>query len=562
MSGIPEPKVRPVILAVDDEREDLELVERELRKRYEADYGVACEGSAEAGLERLWYFEASEQDVAVVLAALRKPGMSAVGFLVRVHDAFPLAKRLLLLDPMDRESRALLPRAMALGLIDYFEFKPGVPPNERFHRVVTDLLEEWVRPYHSEANALVRVVGEGWSRRSHETRELLERYGVPYAFYAAGSQEGRNLLERTGHGDERLPVVALPGGRVLVDPQDKEIADAFVPADEHPSRQTVDVVVIGGGPAGLSAGVYGASEGLSTAIIERAAVGGQAGASSLIRNYLGFARGISGQRLAYQAFQQATLFGASFRLMRPATALHRAGEELVVTLSDGAEVAGRAIVVATGAAYRRLGVPELEALNGAGVFYGAATTEARALEGRGAYVVGGANSAGQAALHLSRYASRVTLLVRGGSVEAGMSDYLIREIEAKGNVEVRLNTLVVGGGGEGRLERLVLEDTVFGRLETVNTAALFVLIGAEPRTGWLPEDIFRDGRGFLLTGQDLKREGRPRPGWSLERTPMLLQTSMPGVFAAGDVRHRSVKCVASAVGEGSIAIQLVHEFLS
>jgi thioredoxin reductase (NADPH) len=272
MSGTPEPKVRPVILAVDDEREDLELVERELRKRYEADYGVACEGSAEAGLERLRYFEASEQDVAVVLAALRKPGMSAVGFLVRVHDAFPLAKRLLLLDPMDRESRALLPRAMALGLIDYFEFKPGVPLNERFHRVVTDLLEEWVRPYHSEAHALVRVVGEGWSRRSHETRELLERYGVPYAFYAAGSQEGRDLLEQRGHGDERIPVVALPGGRVLVDPQDKEIAEAFVPADEHPSRQTVDVVVIGGGPAGLSAGVYSASEGLSTAIVERAAV--------------------------------------------------------------------------------------------------------------------------------------------------------------------------------------------------------------------------------------------------------------------------------------------------
>jgi thioredoxin reductase (NADPH) len=460
MSGTPQSTFRPIILAVDDEREDLELVERELRKRYEADYRVASESSAEAGLERLRYFEACGDDIAVVLAGLRQPGMSAVDFLVRVHDAFPLAKRLLLLDPMDRETRAVLPRAMALGHIDYFEFKPGVPPNERFHQIVTDLLEEWVRPYHSEANALVRVVGEEWSRRSHETRELLERYGVPYAFHTAGSQEGRALLELSGQSDERIPVVALPGGRVLVDPQDKEIADAFVPAGAHPSRQTVDVVVIGGGPAGLSAGVYGASEGLSTAIVEREAVGGQAGASSLIRNYLGFARGVSGQRLAYQAFQQATLFGASFRLMRPATALRRVGEELVVTLSDGTEVAGRATVVATGASYRRLDVPELEALNGAGVFYGAATTEARVLEGQEVYVVGGANSAGQAALHLSRYASRVTLVVRGGSLVASMSDYLIREIQARGNVEVRLNMRVVGGGGQGRLERVVLEDTV------------------------------------------------------------------------------------------------------
>ena len=405
------------------------------------------------------------------------------------------------------------------------------------------------------------MVGEGRSRRSHEIRELLERYGVPHVFYPVDSREGRDLLEGSGHGDERLPVVALPGRRVLVDPPDREIADAFVPADAHPSRQTVDVVVIGGGPAGLSAGVYGASEGLSTAIVEGAAIGGQAGASSLIRNYLGFARGVSGQRLAYQAFQQATLFGASFRLMRPAKDLRRVADELMVTLSDGSEVAGRAVVVATGASYRRLGVPELEALNGAGVFYGAATTEARALEGQEVYVVGGANSAGQAALHLSRYASRVTLLVRGGSLEASMSDYLIKEIGAKGNVEVRLNTRVVGGGGEGRLERLVLEDAL-GRSEDVDAAALFVLIGAEPRTGWLSEEVLRDQRGFVLTGQDLMLNGRPRPGWPLERPPMLLETSMPGVFAAGDVRHRSVKRVASAVGEGSIAIRLVHEFLN
>jgi thioredoxin reductase (NADPH) len=449
MNSMPEPKVRPVILAVDDGREEFELVERELRKRYEADYLVVCEGSAEAGLERLRRFEAAGQDLALVLAALRKSGMTGVDFLVHIRDSFPLAKRLLLLDPMDGETRDLLPQAMALGLIDYFEFKPGVPPNERFHRVVTELLEEWVRPYHSEANALVSVVGEGRLRRSHEIRNLLGRYGVPHAFYAVDTDEGRGILEGTGRSEGRLPVIVLPGGRVLVDPADSEVADAFVPADVHPSRQTVDVVVVGGGPAGLSAGVYAASEGLSTAIVEGEAIGGQAGASSLIRNYLGFARGVSGQQLTYQAFQQATLFGASFRLLRHATALRSEEKELVVTLSDGTEVSGRAVVVATGASYRRLGIPELDDLIGAGVFYGAASSEARGLEGQEVYVVGGANSAGQAALHLSRYASRVTLVARGGSLAAGMSDYLLKGIEGTNNVEVRLHTRVVGAEAKG-----------------------------------------------------------------------------------------------------------------
>jgi thioredoxin reductase (NADPH) len=404
-------------------------------------------------------------------------------------------------------------------------------------------------------------VGERWSRKSHETRTLLERYGVPYSFYLAGSEEGRALLEEVGKSAERLPIVVMRDGRALVDPANREVADAFVGADASSDRQSFDVVVIGGGPAGLAAGVYGASEGLSTVIVEREAIGGQAGASSLIRNYLGFARGISGQRLTYQAFQQATLFGANFRLMRSATGLRHAREELRVTLSDGKEVAARTVIVATGASYRRLGVPELEAMNGAGVFYGAATTEARALEGQEVYVAGGANSAGQAALYLSKYVSRVTLLVRGGSLEASMSDYLIKEIEATENIEVRLNTSVVGGGGQGRLERLVLAGSVSDWTEAVPAGALFVLIGAEPHTEWLPEDIERDEKGFIVTGQDLLQDGEPPEQWPLERLPLLLETSMPGVFAVGDVRHRSVKRVASAVGEGSIAIQLIHEYL-
>ena len=319
-------------------------------------------------------------------------------------------------------------------------------------------------------------------------------------------------------------------GRALVDPSNREVADAFV-GDAFPERQTCDVVVIGGGPAGLAAAVYGASEGLETLVVEREAVGGQAGASSLIRNYLGFPRGVSGQKLTYKAFQQAQLFGAEFRLMRQATGLRREDGELVVTLSDGKELAGRAVIVATGASYRRLGVPSLEALNGAGVFYGAATTEAQALEGQEVYVVGGANSAGQAAMHLSKYASRVTLVVRGSSLEAGMSDYLIREIEDTDNVGVRLDTRVVGGGGEGRLERLVLEDTAAGRTETVPAAALFVLIGAEPRTGWLPNEIARDERGFVLTGGDV-----PGGGHQADRRAHRAPSDAPGDQYARGIR--------------------------
>jgi thioredoxin reductase (NADPH) len=561
MSG-QEPEIfRPVILAVDDEPHDLERVERELRKRYEADYRVVCEVSAEAGLQRLRNLKETREDVAIVIAGQRMPGMSGVEFLARVRETYSLAKRLLLINPMDRETTDLLPRAMTLGWVDFFEFKPGPPPNERFHRVITDFLEEWTEPYRSEIHALVRVVGERWSRRVHEASSLLERYGVPYSFYPVDSEEGWALIEEVGKDSERLPVVVLPDGRALVDPTNSEVADTFVSANASSDWQTFDVVVIGGGPAGLAAGVYGASEGLSTLIVEREAIGGQAGSSSLIRNYLGFAHGISGQKLTYQAFQQATLFGANFRLMRSATALRRAGAELVVTLSDGKEVSARTVIVATGASYRRLGVPELEAMNGAGVFYGAATTEARALEGQEVYVVGGANSAGQAALYLSKYASRVTLLVRGGPLEASMSDYLIKEIEATENIEVCLNTRVVGGGGQGRLEYLALEDSTSDRTDSVPAAALFVLIGAEPHTEWLPKELERDERGFVVTGQDLLRDGQMPGGWLLERAPLLLETSMPGVFAVGDVRHRSVKRVASAVGEGSIAIQLIHEYL-
>ena len=560
MRGAREPSTsRPLILAVDQDADALGRVERELRTRYEADYRVACERSTEGALRRLGGLESGE-GVALVLAALRMEGMSGVEFLSRVREVRPLAKRVLLVGPADMETREVLPQAMALGRIDDFEFKPGPPPNELFHQAVTDLLEEWTRPYRSEIHALVRVVGKRRSRRVHETMELFDRYGVPCSFHPVDSEEGRALLEESGKSTERLPVIVMHDRRALADPSNREVADAFV-GDAFPERKACDVVVIGGGPAGLAAAVYGASEGLETQVVEGEAIGGQAGASSLIRNYLGFPRGVSGQKLTYRAFQQAQLFGAEFRLMRHATGLRGEGGEMVVTLSDGKEVAGRAVIVATGASYRRLGVPSLEAMNGAGVFYGAATTEAQALEGQEVYVVGGANSAAQAAMHLSKYASRVTLVVRGSSLEAGMSDYLIREIEETGNVGVLLNTRVVGGGGKGRLERLVLEDAAARRTETVPAAALFVLIGAEPRTSWLPNEIACDERGFVLTGEDVPSGGRQGHRRALRCPPMPLETSMPGVFATGDVRHGSVKRVASAVGEGSVAIRMVHEHL-
>jgi thioredoxin reductase (NADPH) len=549
-------------VAVDDEPQALARIDRELRKRYEADYRVVCEVSSEAGLVRLRDLKAAREGVAVALADQRMPGSTGVEFLSRAHQLYPVAKRLLLIDPMDRRSLVEASRAMALGRIDYVEYKPGPPPNERFHEVVTGFLREWTSPYRSRANAVAHIVGARWSPRSHETRDLLERHAIPFAFYAADSQEGRELLRRTGQTGERLPVWELFDGRVLVNPTNEEVADAFAGTDGRLSRQNFDVVVVGGGPAGLAATVYGASEGLSTLVLDREAIGGQAGTSSLIRNYLGFARGISGAELAYQASQQASLFGAHFRLMRPATGLQRAGKELVVTLSDGTELAARAVILATGASYRRLNVASLESLVGAGVFYGAAVSEARALEGEEVYVVGGANSAGQAAMYLSRYASKVTLVVRGGPLEASMSDYLIKELEAAVNVRVRLNTRIVDGGGEGRLEHLLLENSASGHTETVAAAALFVLIGAEPRNDWLPEEIERDEKGFVFTGRDLPSYGRPRRMWHLGRLPMRLETSMPGVFAVGDVRYGSVKRVASAVGEGSIAIQLIHEYLA
>ena len=502
----------------------------------------------------------------MVLADQWMPDMTGVEFLIHARQLYPGAKRALLFERGNRSTREPILQAMALGHIDSYVPKPERAPDEEFHREVAHFLEEWARDYRP-ASVAVRIVGEPWSARSHELRDILNRSVVPCAFYPADSEEGRELLADVGKTSARLPVVIVFDRLVLVDPSNAEMADAFEMTSPFglntlPDVRNFDLVIIGAGPAGLAAAVYGASEGLRTVVVERETFGGQAGTSSMIRNYLGFSRGISGSELAWQAYQQAWLFGASFRLARQATALHHRGEQLVVSLSDGTEVASRAVIVATGASYRRLGAPRLEALQGAGVFYGAAVAQAQGMKGQEVYVVGGGNSAGQAARHLSKYARCVTLLVLGESLAADMSQYLIEAIEATENIRVRLNTQVIDGGGQGRLEHLVLGDCASELTETVPAAALFVLIGARPHTGWLPDEVVRDETGYITAGSDLLRDGVPPEGWPLERPPMLLETSVPGVFAAGDVRNGSVKRVASAVGEGSIAIQMVHKYLN
>ena len=554
----------PALLAVDDDAHTLARIERELSDRYGKGYRVVCKASAEAGIVELERCKADGEDVALVLADQWMAEMSGPEFLERARLIFPTAKRVLLIAWRaweDRRSAEAILRSMTLGGIDSYLIKPWWEyPDENFHRTITQFLYAWARSHRSGA-AEIRVIGERSSPRSYEVKDLLQRNGAFHAFHPADSEEGQALLAGSRQTSSRLPVVIMLDGQVLVDPSNAEIAQAFG-VSTSPERRSFDLVVVGGGPAGLAATVYGASEGLSTLAAEREAVGGQAGSSSLIRNYLGFPWGVSGSELAQQAYLQAWVFGATVSFMIEATGLRRAGDGLWVDLSDDTRVKSKAVVIATGASYRRLGVPSLETLVGAGVFYGAAVTEAQAMEGQDVYVVGGANSAGQAAMHLSKYASRVTLLVRGESLTASMSDYLIKEIEATPNIGIRLNTRVVDGGGEGRLEHLSIEGSTPSDTETVPAAALFVLIGAEPHTGWLPKEVLRDERGFVLTGQDLRHDGLPPHGRFPKRAPMPLETSVPGVFAVGDVRHGSLKRVASAVGEGSVAVQMVHRHLA
>jgi len=547
---------KPVLVVVDDEDASLQALTLELESRYGAHYRVVSGSSAEVALARLAELKAAGADVPLVLADQRMPGMGGTQLLARVRNIFPTARRGLLVTWGDMAAPAPFLEAAALGWLEFYLIKPTWSPDEQFHRVITESLEEWWREQGGRSEGvMVTVIGDELSARVHELRDVLARNNVPFAFHPSDSPEGQAALRRLDVSEPAGPVVSLSTGAVLVDPTNVEVGRALG-QEVRPAGQVYDVVIVGAGPAGLAAAVYAASEGLSTALLEREAFGGQAGTSSRIRNYLGFPDGVSGTELAQRAYQQAWVFGTHFVYGNPATSLAQDRDLLVVGLEDGSQAQARTVVIASGVSYRRLGVPELEALAGAGAFYGAGTIEAQAVAGKPAFVVGGGNSAGQAALHLSKYAQQVTILVRSQSLAASMSDYLIRQIEAAPNVDVRYRCEVTGGGGNGHLDQLLLRDRDSRQTELVPAAGLFILIGAQPFTGWLPEAIQRDQWGFILTGSDTGQD------WPLQRPPFLLETTTPGVFAVGDVRHGSMKRVAAAVGDGSTAIRLIHDYLT
>jgi thioredoxin reductase (NADPH) len=547
----------PVLFAVDEDERSLHDVERELVDRYARSYRVVCVSTAEEAMAGLRALAEAGEDVALVLAAHSLRGMPGSELLSKVRAHHAHAQRGLLIEWGswgDGQTGEAIFQAMARRQIEYYVIKPAQSPDELFHQAVSTFLLEWANARRVSPHT-VHIIGESWTGRAYELREVLGRCAVPHAFSLADSPDGRALVADAGDG-EKLPLVVFPNGTFLADPTNLELASA-IGATIDPERREFDVVIVGGGPAGLSAAVYGASEGFRTLVVDNGGIGGQATSSSLIRNYLGFPRGVSGRQLAERAYEQAWVFGAKFAFMHDATAIRRDGDRLHVSVSEG-EVSARAVILATGATYRRLGVEEIEALVGAGVFYGGSASEAPGMAGREVYVLGGANSAGQAALHLAEYAKRVTLVVRAESLDQGMSHYLVRQVEDTPNVEVRLGTEVVGGGGEGRLERLVFRRRADGATETAAAEALFLMIGARPNTDWLPAELARGDGGFVLTGADVEAN----EDWPLERSPLSLETSMPGVFAAGDIRHGSMNRVASAVGEGSVAIRLVHDLFA
>jgi thioredoxin reductase (NADPH) len=549
-----EPK--PVLLTVDDDPGVSRAVARDLRKRYGRDFRIVRAESGPEALEALGEIKLRGDPVAVLLADYRMPRMSGLEFLEQAMDLFPHARRALLTAYADTDAAI---EAINVIDLDHYLLKPWEPPTEKLYPVVDELIELW-RDAGDEPVTATQVVGHRWSARSYEVRDFLARNSVSYRWLAADEPEGRRLLEAAGVDETSVPLVVTPGGERLVDPGVEELA-ARVGLSTTPATGFYDTVIVGGGPAGLGAATYAASEGLRTVLVEREATGGQAGQSTRIENYLGFPDGISGTQLTERARRQATRFGAEILTAAVVTGLQVRGSSRVVGFADGGEVAAHTVVLATGVAYSTLDVPGIDRLTGRGVFYGSAATEAPACADEDVYVIGGANSAGQAAVFLSRHARRVTLLVRADGLERSMSHYLIRQIRDTANIEVRLSTRVVAAAGAEHLERLRLCDTASGAEEEVATGFLFVFIGAAPCTEWLEGVVQRDPRGFVVTGPELLVEGRRPRGWPLQRDPYYLEASVPGVFAAGDARAGSVKRVASAVGEGAMAIQLVHRYL-
>jgi thioredoxin reductase (NADPH) len=552
---------RPLLLAVDADAAQLDRVEAELQRSFGGDFRVRGELSVAAAEETLRGAHLRGDPVAVVLVDDAFGDDERSGLFELVRRLHPDARRALLVPWgawADRDRAAKILHAMAVGHVAYYVLEPWIQRDELFHRTVAEFVQEWSRSAVSNLREVV-VVAEPRSSRAYEISNLLTRNGIPHAFRDRGSEPGREVLERTG--TERAGVaVWMPaiGGKTLVDPTDAEVVEAWgVPTDLAEDDRDFDLLVVGGGPAGLAASVYASSEGIDTLVVEQESVGGQAGSSSLIRNYLGFSRGVSGAELAQRGYQQAWVFGAHFVLTRTVDRLVAEGDRFCAHVTGVGEVRARAVVVSTGVSYRRLGVESLEVLSGKGVYYGANVTAAHALAGLRVAVVGGGNSAGQAALHLARYCERVTVVVRGATLAETMSSYLVDAIAADPTIEVLTEAEVVAGEGDGRLEAVLVRNRGSGGTERLAVDGLFVMIGAEPRTDWLPGEVARDDHGFVLTGADAAGDG-----WWLDRQPQPYETSLPGVFAVGDVRSGSVKRVASAVGEGSVVVSQLHQHLA
>lgn len=544
---------KPVLLTVDDDPSVSRAVARDLRRQYGDRHRIVRADSGPEALDALKELKLRGETVAVLIADYRMPQMSGIEFLERAMDLYPAARRVLLTAYADTHAAI---DAINVVDLDHYLLKPWDPPQEKFYPVIDGLLDAWrAAPEHPIPHT--KVIGHRWSERSWQVRDFLARNGLHYTWFRADDPDGQRLLNAAGEDGLRLPVVVTERGDTLVEPTDAQLADTLG-LTTTPSQEFYDLIVIGGGPAGLAAAVYGASEGLRTVLIERTATGGQAGQSSRIENYLGFPDGVSGGQLADRARRQAEKFGAELITARTATALEVNGPKRTVRFADGGSIDAHAVILATGVAYRQLPAEGCGELTGRGVYYGAAVSIASECAGEEVYVVGGANSAGQAAMYLSREAKSVTIVVRAPSLDASMSHYLIQQIRQRPNITVRTCTEVRRAVGNDHLERLTLVDNQTGETEDVTCARMFIFIGAAPRTEWLDGVLARDDRGFVLTGPDLRNVC----GWTLDRPPHHLETSVPGVFATGDVRAESAKRVAAAVGEGSMAVMLVHRYLA
>lgn len=552
---------KPILLTVDDDTDVLRAIERDLRSQYGAKYRVISSDSPMAALDLLKGLKVRNDGVALLLADQRMPLLDGVGFLQAARQIYPDSKRALLTAYADTNAAI---NAINEAGIDYFFMKPWDPPSEHLFPQLDDLLDDWQETYHPAYEG-IRVLGTRWSPRSYELRDFLARSHVPYQWIdvesSANDPETQRLMEALGPDASDLPVVLFPDGQKLLNGAPTEVAQK-VGLRTHSETSFYDMAIVGGGPAGLAAAVYGASEGLKTVMIEREAPGGQAGMSSRIENYLGFPSGLSGGDLARRAVAQAKRFGVEILAPQEVVGVRTEGSYRIVKLKDENEISCHALMVATGVQWKKLEAPGIDRLQGAGVYYGGGTTEALSCKGEVVYVIGGANSAGQAAMNFSKFAERVVILVRRESLSSTMSQYLIDQIKERPNIQLWTHATIVEAHGDMHLEEISVLCSDTNKIERVPASSMFIFIGALPRTDWVGDSVARDERGFILTGPDLMQGGQRPKGWTHDRDPFLLETSIPGIFAVGDVRHGSVKRVASGVGEGSVAVQFIHQYLS